>query len=341
MLAPFIRKMVEWFVALFLASLLIWFVLTSPVLPTFEVSEFEMADTSRLQRHVERLTHAPRMAEFDNLRPPARYIHKQFKAYGKAYYQPFKTAIGTVNNVIVTFGPDTRDVLVVGAHYDSLDGMPGADGNASGVAGLIELARLLSRQELPIRIQLVAYALSEGKYFGTRDMGSYHHAQQLKKQRKQVVMMMSLDSIGYFSEQPNSQRYPYTFMHHFYPSSGDFIRITGRLQDILAVRKVKKSFRKTDLPVRSLNAPEIVASVGVSDNTSYWEQGFPAVLISDTAADRNPVYHTEADTAEHLDYVRMAKVVQGVGQAIMDIVSEAGSPGLLVAQKTEAPEQNP
>ena len=338
MLASFVRKITEWFVVLFVASLLIWFVLTQPTLPSLNASEFEVADASNLQQHVLALTNAPRMAEFDNLRPPARYIHKRLKEYGKARYQPFKTAIGTVNNVIIDFGPDTKNVLVVGAHYDSLDGMPGADGNASGVAGLIELARLLSKQDdLPIRIQLVAYALSEGQYFGTRDMGSFRHAERLKTHGKKVVMMMSLDSIGYFSEQSNSQHYPYEFMRHFYPSKGDFIRITGRVQDVLAVRKIKKSFKKVeDLAVRSLNAPEIIASVSSSDNTSYWDQGYPAVLISDTAADRNPAYHTLSDTAEHLDYDRMARVVQGVGQAILDITSGIERPNMMVAQKDAA-----
>ncbi|MEE9352324.1 MAG: M28 family peptidase [Thiotrichaceae bacterium] len=327
--------MTEWFVVLFGASLLLWFVLTEPLLPSFDASEFDVADVTNLQQHVISLTNSPRMAEFDNLRPPARYIHKQLKKYGKAQYQPFKTAIGTVNNVVIDFGPDTKDVLIIGAHYDSLEGMPGADGNASGVAGLIELARLLSTHEgLPIRVQLVAYALSEGQYFGTRDMGSFRHAQQLKQQRKNVVMMMSLDSIGYFSDQSGSQNYPYEFMKYFYPSAGDFIRITGRVQDVMAVRKVKKSFKKVDqLAVRSLNAPEIIASVGTSDNTSYWDQGFPAVLISDTAADRNPAYHTPLDTAEHLDYERMAKVVQAVGQVVLDITGEIEQPSLVVAQK--------
>jgi len=341
MLTSLVRKITEWFVVLAVASLLIWFVLTAPTLPSLDASEFEVADTQNLQQHVLSLSSSPRMAEFDNLRPPARYIHKQLKQYGKTRYQPFKTAIGTVNNVIIDFGPDTKDVVVVGAHYDSLDGMPGADGNASGVAGLIELARLLSTQEnLPIRIQLIAYALAEGQYFGTRDMGSFRHAEHLKKQRKNVVMMMSLDSIGYFSEKSNSQSYPYEFMRHFYPSKGDFIRITGRIQDIAAVRKVKKSFKKVDdLEVRSLNAPEIVTSVSSSDTTSYWDQGYPAVLISDTAADRNPAHHTQSDTAEHLDYDRMAKVVQAVGQAIMDITSEIERPNMVVAQKDTPPPQ--
>ncbi len=336
----FFRKMTEWFVVLFGASLLLWFVLTQPLLPSFDASEFDVADVTNLQQHVISLTNSPRMAEFDNLRPPARYIHKQFKKYGKVQYQPFKTAIGTVNNVVIDFGPDTKDVLIIGAHYDSLDGMPGADGNASGVAGLIELARLLSnREDLPIRVQLVAYALSEGQYFGTRDMGSFRHAQQLKQQRKNVVMMLSLDSIGYFSDEPSSQNYPYEFMKYFYPSTGDFIRITGRVQDIMAVRKVKKSFNKVDqLAVRSLNAPEIIASVGTSDNTSYWDQGFPAVLISNTAADRNPAYHTELDTAEHLDYERMAKVVQAVGQVVLDITGEIEQTNLVVAQKESVKE---
>jgi hypothetical protein len=339
MLPSFSRKITEWFVVLFVTSLLIWFVLTEPVLPSFKSSQFKTASVTNLQQHVLSLTNTPRMAEFDNLRPPARYIHKQLAEYGKTRYQPFKTAIGVVNNVIAEFGPDTKNLLIIGAHYDSLDGMPGADGNASGVAGLIELARLLSEQkDLPIRVQLAAYALAEGQYFGTKDMGSFRHAQQLKQQQKHVVLMMSLDSIGYFTDKSESQNYPYEFMKLFYPSSGDYIRITGRLQDILAVRKIKKSFTKTSLAVRSLNAPEIIDLVATSDNTSYWEQGFPAVLISDTAADRNPVYHTEKDIAEYLDYERMAVVIQGVGQAVMDITSYYKQPNIVVAQ--QAAEEN-
>lgn len=334
MLPSFSKIITEWFIVLFITSFLIWFVLTGPVLPSFKPSDFESADIHNLQQHVLSLTNTPRMAEFDNLRPPARYIHKHFSKYGKARYQPFKTAIGLVNNVIIEFGAETKEVLIIGAHYDALDGMPGADGNASGVAGLIELARLLSKQQdLPIRVQLAAYALSEGQYFGTKDMGSFRHAQQLRKKHKQVVMMMSLDSIGYFSDQPESQNYPHEFMRLFYPNSGNYIRITGRLQDIMAVRKIKKSFTKTNLAVRSLNAPEIIDLVSTSDNTSYWDQGYSAVLISDTAADRNPAYHTVKDTAEHLDYKRMAMVVQGVGQAVLDITNSFKQPNIVVAQQ--------
>jgi hypothetical protein len=321
----FSGRLSDWLLVLIGVNVIIWFVMTSPMLPTLEAMQNSVpVSQDGLKQHVVELsqTYSPRMAEFENLRPPAGYIRKQFAQYGKVKYQFFKTGVGTFRNVVASFGPDSKDILVIGAHYDSHDGLPGADGNASGVAGLIELARMLSVQKnLPMKIELVAYALAEGAYFGTKDMGSFYHAESLKKAGRNVKLMISLDGIGYFDKESGSQKYPYKFMRFFYPGSGDFIRITGRLQDVFTVRKVKKSFSKVDnLEVRSLNAPEVFPSVGRSDHRNYWLQGYPAVMVSDTGGDRNPAFHTEGDVADKLDYERMALVVQGVYQTIVDVL---------------------
>ncbi|CAA6824419.1 MAG: Peptidase M28 [uncultured Thiotrichaceae bacterium] len=321
--------MTDWLLIILVVSGLLWFALTNPLLPIDRASELEPAYVDNLKKHVVALseTYSPRMAEFDNLRPSARYIKKQFDQYTKeARYQHYVTRVGRVNNVVASFGPaESKEVIVIGAHYDAHQGMPGADGNASGVSGLIELARILAAYEnLPLQVELVAYALGEKPFYGTREMGSFYHANDLKVRHKKVELMISLDGIGYFTRDSDSQSYPYTFMKFFYPARGDFIKVTGRLQDMGLVRQVKRSFSKVDeLPVRSLTAPEIFPSIGgVSDDQSYWQHGYPAIRITDTGAARNPRYQTDQDTAKTLDYEAMSRVVQGVGQVIVDMANE-------------------
>lgn len=340
--------MTDWLLIVLAASGLLWFALTNPLFPIDHASELAPAQVDNLKRHVVALseTYAPRMAEFDNLRPSARYIKKQFDQYTKeTRYQHYATRVGRVNNVVASFGPaESREVIVVGAHYDTHQGMPGADGNASGVSGLIELARILASYEnLPVKVELVAYALGEKPFYGTKEMGSFYHANDLKQRHKEVKLMISLDSIGYFTHDANSQTYPYSFMKFFYPTRGDFIKVTGRLQDMKLVRQVKRSISKVDeLPVRSLTAPEIFPSVGgVSDDQSYWLHGYPAVRITDTGADRNPQYHTDQDTAKTLNYKVMSLVIQGVGQAIVDMANDMmPDSSMLLAQKMTQPDES-
>lgn len=341
MFRSFYKSIIDWLLIIMVVSGLLWFVMTNPLLPIDHVSELEPAHIDNLKQHVVALseTYSPRMAEFDNLRPSARYIKKQFDQYTKeARYQHYVTRVGRVNNVVASFGPmNSKEVIIVGAHYDAHQGMPGADGNASGVSGLIELARILASYEnLPVKVELVAYALGEKPFYGTKEMGSFYHANDLKQRHKKVKLMIALDGIGYFTKDSDSQDYPYTFMKFFYPSRGDFIKVTGRLQDMGLVRQVKRSITKVEeLPVRSLTAPEIFPSVGgVSDDQSYWRHGYPAVTITDTRADRNPQYQTDNDTAKTLDYEAMSRVVQGVGQVIVDMANDMmPDSSVMLAQK--------
>ena len=319
MINKLVIRVFEWVLVLLITSFLFWLVLTQPILLAGNNVRFQKGDAALLKKQIIKFCSIKRMPEFDNLRPPARYLHKQFKQYGKVSYQPYEASIGQVNNVVARFGPDTKKVIVIGAHYDSHEGLTGANDNASGVAVLLELARLLSVQDnLPMRIELVAYALAEGRYYGTEDMGSFYHAKQLVKQGKTVTMMLSLDSVGYYSSEDDSQKYPYSFMHYFYPGQGDFIRISGRLQDISEVRTVKKSFSKIEgLRTYSVNIPEVISFIKGSDNVNYWIQGFPAVLISDTAEQRYNAHHTKHDVPENLNYEKMALIVQAVGEVII------------------------
>jgi Zn-dependent M28 family amino/carboxypeptidase len=198
--------------------------------------------------------------------------------------------------------------------------LPGADDNASGVAGLLELAPLLSNSEFPIQVELVAYTLEEPPFFRSEAMGSAVHAASLKRQGVVVRAMFSLEMIGYFSDEPSSQKFPNPLLKLFYPSRGNFIAVVGNFGQIGLVRKVKRAMRATTLlPVHSITAPGWLPGIDFSDHLNYWQQGYPAVMITDTSFYRNEHYHTAEDTLEKLDYNRMAKVVQSMHATILEL----------------------
>jgi len=252
------------------------------------------------------------------LTPSTHWIEQQLGQYGQTKRQSYKIDNETFHNIILTFGPESEETIIVGAHYDSYQGLPGADDNASGVAGLLELARLLSQTSLTSRVELVAYTLEEPFYYNTKKMGSYVHALSLKQANRKVRLMISLEMIGYFSDQPASQSFPLPLLDYIYPDRGNFIAIIGNLANISPVRTAKRSFLSaSDLPVYSFNAPSFIPGIDFSDHRSNWEMGYPAIMITDTAFNRNKAYHKPGDTADRLDYIRMAKVVQGTYQTIL------------------------
>ncbi len=275
----------------------------------------------RLEVHVRALADdfVPRdYAHPDHLELVAAYIREEFeRAGGDPWEQPYTAGSITYRNVAAGFGPDTRERIIVGAHYDAAGPYPAADDNASGVAGLIELAHLLGRDPPSTRVELVAYPLEEPPFYRTPFMGSAVHAASLKRQGVRVRVMISLEMIGYFTDAPSSQQLPLAALRAFYPSRGNFIAVVGKLGQALLVRRIKRAMKRaTPLDVQSLNAPRWVPGVDFSDHLNYWDAGYPAVMITDTAFYRNPHYHTAHDTADTLDYVRMAQVVEGVHAAI-------------------------
>jgi hypothetical protein len=238
----------------------------------------------------------------------ADYIHSEFHKHGAPVFQTFEAFGAEYRNVLLPFDAGCARTIVVGAHYDTYAGLPGADDNASGVAALLELARLLRRERPAINVELVAFALEEPPYFGTRDMGSYHHATN-----SDAELAIVLEMIGYFRDEPDSQHYPLPFIRHLYSNRGDFIALIGRLREIPAIRVMKSAFLgAARLPTYSLTFPPIVPGVTLSDHSNYWAKGAKAIMITDTAFERNPYYHTRFDTPETLDYERMAEVVNGV-----------------------------
>jgi Peptidase family M28 len=319
-----IRFMVLVVLIFALLLLVSWFWITQPLLSSANPRVERTVEPSRLEAHVRKLSIelAPRdESHIENLDRVAAYIKDEFSQTGAPVSeQPYRVQGKSYRNVIAQFGPDSAERIVVGAHYDTAGPLPGADDNASGVAGLIELARLLGQQPPPLRIELVAFTLEEPPYFGTTGMGSSVHAESLRKQNVSVRAMFSLEMIGYFSDAPRSQHFPASIFGVLYPSTGNFIAVVGRLREGLLVRRTKAAMREAaPLPVYSINAPTFVSGVDFSDQLNYWHAGYNAVMITDTAFFRNLNYHTAQDTFEKLDYKRMAMVVEGVYAAVIHL----------------------
>jgi Zn-dependent M28 family amino/carboxypeptidase len=281
-------------------------------------------DPRRLEAHVRMLseTLAPRDAGHpENLDRVAAHIHGAFEqAGGRVADQPYRVGATTYRNVVADFGPASKERIVVGAHYDTAGPYPGADDNASGVAGLIELAGLLAGSDPPLTVELVAYTLEEPPYFRSEQMGSAVHAKSLKAAGVKLRAMLSLEMIGYFTDAPDSQSFPAPGLSLLYPTTGNFIAVVGKLGQGSLVGQIRRAMAEaTELPVHSIAAPRFLTGVDFSDHVSYWEAGYPAAMITDTAFYRNPNYHTRTDTAETLDYRRMAQVVAGVFAAVREL----------------------
>jgi Zn-dependent M28 family amino/carboxypeptidase len=308
---------------IFLLLIAVWFWVTQPMLTSATSSAERTVDPARLEAHVRKLIElGPRdESHIENLDRVAAYIKSELSQTGASVSeQPYRVQGKSYRNVIAQFGPESAERIIVGAHYDTAGPLPGADDNASGVAGLIELARLLGKQQLPLRVELVAFSLEEPPYFGTTGMGSSVHAVLLSQQNVGVRAMFSLEMIGYFSDAPGSQHFPIGVFQALYPSTGNYISVVGRLSDGLLVRRTKFAMRQAaPLPVYSINAPRFVPGIDFSDQLNYWHAGYGAVMITDTAFYRNLNYHTAHDTAEKLDYQRMAMVVEGVYAAVTEL----------------------
>ena len=282
-------------------------------------------DAGKLEKHVRVLSeqyHPRDYKHVENLDKCAAYILEHFRIAGatKTFIQTFDIYGKTYKNVIARFGSDKRERIIVGAHYDSFTDTPGADDNASGVAGLIELAYLLGKTRVQGYIELVAYALEEPPFYATNQMGSAYYAESLAKENIDVKLMISLEMIGYFSDKKKSQLYPMPLLSLLYPGTGNYIGLVSNLENREITKWLKSSMKgTTDLPVYSINAPSLVVGVDYSDHRNFWNKGYKAVMVTDTSFYRNASYHKESDTAEHLDYNRMGKVVVGIYEALVKI----------------------
>jgi Zn-dependent M28 family amino/carboxypeptidase len=218
--------------------------------------------------------------------------------------------------VTVPGGKLPEEIIVVGAHYDSVFGSPGADDNASGVAALLELSRLFAGVRPGCSLRFVAFTNEEPPFFAGRHMGSLIYAQAAKRRGDRIRFMISLEMLGYYDDSPGSQSYP-PLLKSFFPDRGDFIAFVSNWGSRRFLKQLVQAFRAhSDFPAECLAAPLVVPGIAASDHFSFWRQGYPAVMITDTAYYRNHWYHTAGDQPQHLRYESFAAVVQGIGQAL-------------------------
>lgn len=276
-------------------------------------------DTTRIKNDVLQLCNTPKPRNYKNLASlniAATYIYKEFEKIGLAVReQEFVAYTKKYKNIIASYGPENGERIVIGAHYDVCGEQQGADDNASGVTGLLEIARQfqLHKPKTKYRFDFVAYTLEEPPYFRTKFMGSHVHAKYLYDNNIKVKAMISLEMIGYFSEEKNSQEYPIKALEVTYPTVGNFIAVVGKLGEGKLTSVFKKGMIKgSDINVSSINAPAYIEGIDFSDHLNYWKYNFDAIMITDTSFFRNKNYHQVTDTPDTLDYTKMAEVIQGV-----------------------------
>jgi Zn-dependent M28 family amino/carboxypeptidase len=252
----------------------------------------------------------------------AQYISGQFTSFGyQVTQQPFLFRENSYYNLVaeITGTASSAKVLIIGAHYDTVSTTSGADDNASGVAGLLAMARALAGMQLAHTVRFVAFALEEPPTYRTKNMGSYHYARSLKERKEFVEGMICLEMIGYFCDRKGCQHYPLPFFSLKFPTAGNYIALVGNTRSKTLTSSFAKGFQKAvNLPIVTLNAPPVVIGIDFSDHWSFGKFGYRAFMVTDTAFYRNPHYHTPSDTLETLDFERMAKVVEGLTSAVND-----------------------
>jgi hypothetical protein len=211
-------------------------------------------------------------------------------------------------------------IVVIGAHYDSVFGSPGANDNGSGVAAMLALARRFAGKPIGQTLRFVAFVNEEPPYFQTEEMGSFVYARGCKARGDQISAMISLETIGYFSDAPHSQTYPSLGIGAFYPNTGNFIGFVGNVRSRVLLRRALSLFRQeAKLPSEGAALPSFISGVGWSDQWAFWQHGYPGIMITDTAPFRYPHYHAATDTPDKLDYDRFALVVSGVEKTIAEL----------------------
>lgn len=258
--------------------------------------------------------------EYKNLSKAADHIADEFRKFGyEVTFQEYAVWNKTVRNIIaVKKGSQyPEDVLIVGAHYDTCNN-PGADDNASGIACLLELARACSKADFKRTIEFVAFVNEEPPFCRTENMGSLVFTRQAKSENKNIKGVVVLESLGYYSNKIFSQRYP-PLLGLFYPNKGNYVAVVGNFRSRHLVGQVREAFkRKAAFPIRSLTVA-IIDAASFSDHWSFWQEGYPAVMITDTAFLRNPNYHRNTDTFETLNYEYMVDILTGLQSAVNEL----------------------
>ena len=256
------------------------------------------------------------------LEASAQYIEKQFRNMGYSVkLQTYSIGTKKVRNIIAEIKGHRkpRSVLIVGAHYDSIEGSPGANDNASGVAAMLELARMLAKKAPASSVRFVAFVNEEPPYFKTPDMGSRVYVDRIQDKSIRIIGMFSLETMGYYRSGKKTQHYPFPF-NYFYPERGNFIAFVGNLHSRGFLHRSLSLFRQhTRFPSEGVAAPAWIAGIDWSDHGSFWQKGYPALMVTDTALFRYPHYHSDEDLPKYINFDYLARVVTGLNAIILEL----------------------
>jgi Zn-dependent M28 family amino/carboxypeptidase len=297
------------------------------------VSIADQESAERLHTHVDRLAGliGPRHLGLPtSLDAAAALIQREFENLGDRVERQVYRVNGLDATNLIVERRGTRypqEIAILGAHYDTVPGTPGADDNASAVAAMLEVARLLQQHPIERTLRFVAFTCEEPPYFYTDSMGSQVYARRCRQRGENIVGMLCLEMIGYYSTEPDSQLMPPKiprFLRPAFPKRGDFLAAVGNLRSISLGWAFRRGFKRAvRFPLYSISLPEAVNEIRLSDNSSFWDQGYPALMLTDTSFLRNPHYHADTDTPNTLDYARMARATLGIAGGVARLAKSA------------------
>lgn len=320
-------RMLFWLIVAAAVAGLLWFMVKVPgashagVLPALSAEEIRLA--ADLRRHVEAIaSREHNVFHPRELEAAANYVEAALAGFGyRVEAQHFAAATGEVRNIEVEVkgAAQAGEIVLVGAHYDSVAGAPGANDNGSGVAAVLELARLLKDVRPARTLRFVLFVNEEPPFFQTDAMGSRVYVRRARERGERFAAMFSIETIGYYSDRPGSQRYPFP-LGLFYPTTGSFIAFVSNFASRPLLHEAIAAFRRrAAFPSEGVAAPAFIPGVDWSDHWSFWKEGWPAVMISDTALYRYPHYHAPGDTPDKVDYERLARVTVGLAAMLRDV----------------------
>ena len=295
------------------------------VLPALTNTEIELrdalkADVQTLATQIgARNSGHPQQLDAAKLFLEQRLTQSGYSVTQQAYQVRGKSYVNLEVERTGTEKPD--EIIIIGGHYDSAFNAPGANDNGTGAAATLELAQLFANQSTQRSLRFVEFTNEEPPFFWTSNMGSLVYAKHLKQNDENIVAMLSLETMGYFSDAPNSQSYPFP-LNLIYPNRGNFIGFVGNLNSGNLVREAIAAFRThTQFPSEGVSLPAWIPGVGWSDQWSFWQQGYPGIMVTDTAPFRYPDYHTENDTPDKIDFDKFTQVVMGLSHVISELAN--------------------
>jgi Zn-dependent M28 family amino/carboxypeptidase len=323
-----IVRMLFWLTLAAATAWLLWYMVKVPGVsyagPLKPLTGEERAIAGNLRRHISAIaSREHNVFHPAALEASAQHIEQTFTGLGYAVVaQRFQSGPVEVRNIEVEVrgGARPAEIVLVGAHYDSVAGAPGANDNGSGIAAMLELARLLKDSRPARTLRFVAFVNEEPPFYHSDAMGSRQYTRRSRQRGENFAAMFALETIGYYSEDPGSQHYPFP-LGFFYPSTGNFVAFVANLASRPLLHRSLASFRgHAAIPSEGVAAPAWIPGVDWSDHWSFWQEGWPALMVTDTAPYRYPYYHTAQDTPEKVDYERLARVVTGLHGTIRDLV---------------------